>query len=562
MEAEPPCLIINKYFFINIKIMAMQTATKTKISTVTYTVLAVVIAGSAIAVGLSFINPGGLPATIIRTCSESAETANFDVPAYVMAKNPKYFNPNVKSRAAQKPYGAAYEDTCLIDMLSTTTRTLADGSTRVITVAKSTKVDSCSAADEDNITKRNCRLQEGFCTGSSVSNYVYKCPNGCANGACIQLSGGTLTITNLKNNNIFRVVDGTQYVKLGEWQLKATDEAIDITELHLQTVNASMDVPATYSGDNTMLTTIYLKLDGNAIGNPAGYNSVAGSGLTVFLDKGVLRIPNDYVGKVLSVWGDVTPMGPGANTNYNAAFKVGLWGADSFVATGVSTFIPAKVSIDNATTTPMIVNKSAPVITLEPLDSHERNVLGRIKITADGGPVGIYRLTFNTMVTNPEIEIMNGALYLKSCTDGSCNIAAGQQISGTQTAGVVIGSNMKRWDGVIDSTLPHGMKYLNIPQGASAVIELRAFVAGTSGNVLTTFLADLPYASAPANFQGAIASAYQPTNRGNLVWTDFANPTNGIGSPETLPQWFNGYGLTSGAYVPLPPEGPAQNLSL
>ncbi len=222
--------------------MSMQTLTKTKISTVTYTVLAVVIAGAAVAVGLSFINPGGMPATLIRTCSESAETMNFDVPAYVMAKNPMYFNPNIKSRAAQKPYGSYYEDTCMIDLLSTTTRTLADGTTRVITLAKSTKVASCSVADENNVTARNCRLQEGFCTGSGVSNYVYKCPNGCSNGACIQLTGGSLSIKKQGTNIIFRVIGGTTGIKLGEWLLKATNEAVDITKLRLNTVDASADV--------------------------------------------------------------------------------------------------------------------------------------------------------------------------------------------------------------------------------------------------------------------------------------------------------------------------------
>ncbi len=187
-----------------------------------------------------------------------------------------------------------------------------------------------------------------------------------------------------------------------------------------------------------MLSMLYLKLDGAIIGNAGGYNSVAGTGLDVALNTGVLRIPYDTVGKTLGLYADVTPMGPGSNTNYNAAFKVGFWGVDEFTATGIESGNAATITIGNsgadATTTPMIVNKAMPIVTAEAFATGEKassGILGRIKITASGGAVGIYRMTFVTQTTSAQIDLSNGALWLLSCSNGACNIGAGQQLSST-----------------------------------------------------------------------------------------------------------------------------------
>ncbi len=170
--------------------MSPKIAVKTAVKPVTALLaITAVVAISAVAIAVGLNLSGGLPATVTYSCIDPNETVNKDVPQALISKYLAFFNPDVKSKAQLKPYGSYYEDKCLIDMLSTTTRRLADGSTRVITVAKSTPVNECSAADENNVTARNCRLQEGFCTINNgrpaVSNYYHKCPDGCRNGACI-----------------------------------------------------------------------------------------------------------------------------------------------------------------------------------------------------------------------------------------------------------------------------------------------------------------------------------------------------------------------------------------
>ena len=178
------------------------TTTKTSTSTVVYAALAVSTVVAAVAVGISVFSGGGLFGVVsipgaTYTCAESNETANNVDPATIPyyssfvtynggLDNVKYFDITRKSAATcQKnsyPYSKAmYEDTCLIDVAA-----VVSGKT----TWKSTKVNDCSKADEDGITKRNCRLQEGFVknassTSPAVSNWTYRCPNGCNSGACM-----------------------------------------------------------------------------------------------------------------------------------------------------------------------------------------------------------------------------------------------------------------------------------------------------------------------------------------------------------------------------------------
>jgi len=208
--------------------MSLQTTVKTKVKSKTALLAIVAVAAvSAAAVGISIFG-GGLAGVVtlpgsVWTCAESNETANNVDPATIPyystfltntggLDNVKYFDITRRSAATcQKnsyPYSKAmYEDTCLIDV-----GTVVSGKT----TWQSTKVAACSKADEDGITKRNCRLQEGFVknatsTSPAVSNWTYKCLNGCDNGACLpvpdlEISRIFYTSTNnidveIKNNN-------------------------------------------------------------------------------------------------------------------------------------------------------------------------------------------------------------------------------------------------------------------------------------------------------------------------------------------------------------------------
>lgn len=178
------------------KIMAVKTKTAT--ANVVFAAVAVSAVVAAVAVGVSVFS-GGLAGVVsipgaTWTCSESNESAN-NVDAATIPysalfttyngglDNVKYFDVTRKSLAkCVKGYSqAAYEDTCMIAVAA-----IISGKT----TWQSTKVTSCTAAEMDNITKRNCHLQEGFVKNANtaspaVSNWTFTCPNGCNNGACI-----------------------------------------------------------------------------------------------------------------------------------------------------------------------------------------------------------------------------------------------------------------------------------------------------------------------------------------------------------------------------------------
>ncbi|MFA6526675.1 MAG: C1 family peptidase [Candidatus Buchananbacteria bacterium] len=134
------------------------------------------------------------------TCSDAAETANNFVLSSLVDPTSfkkyngdiakvKYFDTFTKSKAqcVKGSSNLGYADYCMVDVCSGTACT-------------PTTVASCKTTD------KNCRLQEAFLldsanfsaaatkfwmqtgptTKSMFSNWQYKCPNGCSNGACIK----------------------------------------------------------------------------------------------------------------------------------------------------------------------------------------------------------------------------------------------------------------------------------------------------------------------------------------------------------------------------------------
>lgn len=137
-------------------------------------------------------------------CSDSLESKNdlviSNIPYYdLFVKNVgtllqiKHFDIYNKSKAICKTTSgsSSYEDKCLIDICTGNT-------------CANTAVASCVAGD------RNCRLQEGFITyvtsTPKVGNWIYKCPNGCNNGACIKTP--VCTDSDLSSSQTFPYVSG------------------------------------------------------------------------------------------------------------------------------------------------------------------------------------------------------------------------------------------------------------------------------------------------------------------------------------------------------------------
>ncbi|MFA5992103.1 MAG: right-handed parallel beta-helix repeat-containing protein [Candidatus Pacearchaeota archaeon] len=154
----------------------MKKRVRKKKQLLTVTILLIILIILAVILLVKSISNTGM-AGLTVTCTDINETSSQDIPSFVLQNYPaaKYFNPYVQSMAKQNPYGSYYQDRCLIDVKNQTTG-----------VWKSTQVATCSKSDEDGVAKRFCRLQEGFCSGTSVVNYYLVCNTSCKNGACLR----------------------------------------------------------------------------------------------------------------------------------------------------------------------------------------------------------------------------------------------------------------------------------------------------------------------------------------------------------------------------------------
>ncbi|MFA5029567.1 MAG: hypothetical protein WC518_02320 [Patescibacteria group bacterium] len=220
----------------------MQTLTKSQVKVYPGVLMGLLTVSSAavIAVFIFKIITGGMPGVVTLpgstwTCSESNSNemhnnVTISTIPYLSSFNAstgglgnvKFFDIYNKSTADCVRGGSrtAYEDKCLIDVCSGTS-------------CKSTPVASCSKTD------RNCRLQEGFVKNSAgvtptVSNWLYKCPDGCSDGACINLSAGSV---NLEKSEIVLagiIQVGTSNVGIGSFNfIVRNDNDIVINKLPL-----------------------------------------------------------------------------------------------------------------------------------------------------------------------------------------------------------------------------------------------------------------------------------------------------------------------------------------
>ena len=178
--------------------MSVLTQTKTKVSPMVSIGVIVAVAAVATAIVAVSLNlPGGLASVVALpgsayVCSESNEIANNVDPATISnyssfvrnngdLSRVKYFDIYKKSTAKCTKYlSSSYTDVCLVDVCTGT-------------ACKQTPVTSCLP------TEKNCHLQEAFIknatsTSPKISNWYYRCPNGCSDGACQNVSVGGISI--------------------------------------------------------------------------------------------------------------------------------------------------------------------------------------------------------------------------------------------------------------------------------------------------------------------------------------------------------------------------------
>lgn len=390
----------------------------------------------------------------------------------------------------------------------------------------------------------------GVTTGNSASVTVVA-----NNGALLTIAAaGTLTVEQDSSTPAARlVVHGTTGVSLAEVRMKATNEDVDVTKLTVGIVDGALT--GTAAGTYAQVSKFMFKKDGVIVGNASGY--VPGQQNTVVnLGSGVLTIPEGTTGIKLSIVGDIVSIGTNLPGTANADIKVGLGPIETGTAGAASTFAfnavgkgsntTATMSYSASTGTAMILHKAVPSVVIEtPANKLGASaVLSRVKVSAVGNTIGLFRLAFVT-TTSTGVNITNGYARLASC--GACGgVSDGTVLSGTVALGTEIATGTKTWNfEVDDNSGVHGKNFLEIAAGGTAVIDFYATVGLTtnSDTVTTSLLGDT--ASSTNNSTGGnAAAAFTVSNQGNFVWSDL-NGTTSQSTGRAEKQWYNGY-LVSG----------------
>ncbi len=345
------------------------------------------------------------------------------------------------------------------------------------------------------------------------------------------------------------VIAGTSGENVIDLRFKAIYEDIDIRKLRVYISDGGLY--GTDVGGYDDVSKFYLKLDGQVVGNAAGY-SVAGASTEVNFEAGQVVIPQGSTGKKLSILVDLAEIGTGLPGTDNADIKVGLSGPNGLQATGVSSNNPAREFFIDASGSSVIIHKAVPQVVIENPGTTlgANSLLHHTKITAVGGPIGIWRLAYQA-TTSTKVNLINAYTVLSSCQGGCGSITNGSQLSDI-TSGYYIPFtiNKKIFDMPISSSQPHGKYYLEISENSTAVIDLYATVNLTANNdyVVTSLLSDIYSWNNGTSGKPASTSIWQIVNGGSFVWSPLNDDNSQTASSLTAEQWYNGY-LVSGLGV-------------
>ena len=363
-------------------------------------------------------------------------------------------------------------------------------------------------------------------------------------GALLTIAAaGTLTIDLDSSAPAARkVVHGTTGVTLTEVRLKATNEAIDVTRIIARVIGNTSGAffTSTNAGTYTQVAKVVLKLDGSVVGNSTGY-TLGAAETTINFERGQLTIPEGTTGKKLSILGDIVNIGTNNPGTANANITVGLRGGTAFTATGNGSNTAATKTYNGSTGTALVLHKAVPSVVLEtPTNKLSGSpVLHRAKISAVGNTVGIYALSY-VMNTTSGLSITNAYLKLVSC--GSCGgVGDNTQLTTASNPSYFIDGFVTVQLNVNTLQGTHGKRYLAIPAGATAVIDLLATVTGvdTGDSVSTSLLGDT--ATTTNDLGGVPAAAFVNTDQGAFVWSDLNLDDTQNAATLTSKQWYNGY---------------------
>lgn len=435
------------------------------------------------------------------------------------------------------------------------TSTFALSSPIIVTAGDTVVVDlyvdvgSNAAAGEVSqfgITYSSSIIAYGVTTGNTAS--ISLVPDHGAN--LTVAAAGTLAINIDSAAEATRMqVYGTTGVSLSKIRMKATNEAVNIRKITVRVADGALTSTADATYPYQMVQKLYLKLDGTIFGQTAGY-SLGQASTAINFNVGDFQIPEGTTGKQLALVGDLVAIGTNQPGVANADIKVGVNGKNGFTADGAGSNASATISYSDSTGSPIILHKSMPSVVIETPTNKltVTSALARVKVSAVGNSVGLYKMSFDT-TTSTGVTLATAYLKLVSC--GVCGgVADSSQLTATSDGTNLGASGHMYWPLTVDVNQTHAKYYLNIAAGGTAVIDLMATVGGfgstTTESVSTTVLGD--GASSTMATTGVDATKFNGVavsmTNGNFVWSDLNTDDSNTTTARGQTQWYNGYYVT------------------
>lgn len=416
------------------------------------------------------------------------------------------------------------------------------GTSKTITLKGDIVGGASSDTHQFGCNSSSCLTAVGAETGNSVTATVTN-----SDGAVMTLetSGSVTVYTAAANPNADLLVGGASKATVGEILFKASNEDVDLKELHL-------DATAVNGGAlNDEFAMVYL-YDGAtmvASGTPTTSDAITFTGIP----SGTFTIPAGSTGKTLTIKVDtaaVTDQNGDGNTA-DAGDGVSLSVAQdayAFTGRGSGTTITAANMSGTFAGNAFTVYKSIPTYTKLALSSNTLSAtspLFKFKLTADAkGDVGFYQASF--AVATSGVVAGNFEFYEEPGTSGEVNLTT----NGTRAWDTILTAGSEYGIDILFDTGSDGVgdggEFRFIPAGTSKTFQLSAKITGgiDSGDYVTTSLrGDSAFSSAYPG-TGATVSAEE---QGDFIWSDL-NLGNISAEATNTAQWFNGYrvpGLSS-----------------
>ena len=390
---------------------------------------------------------------------------------------------------------------------------------------------------------------EGNSTGNTIT------PSGSAynatDGADITISSvGTLTVENADGAPSSKIVAEGQTYEFGRINLKATNEAIDVTNLSICVGAGAVTGTATGDKDDITTVSVYRSDTMAKIIDNQPINAICEA---FYLAQGALQVPKTSSGLDLIIKATLSNVDNASVDETglsNASLSLGIGGTDGITSKGAQSGTTITETFNSGTSSAMILHKAYPTVTINTPAAKLAGGAALYDFTVNNPTaetIALYRLSFNVSTSSGDIDVTSGGLEAKRS-----DWASFKKIAVDSAGTISATTNDRRFTFALwnpDSTTETS-KESRIASGQSAQFRFigRTITGldGTAGESLEVVLLGDTTTTTVNGVSGNPASSFVSGQQGNFVWSDLYSST--AATATSTSQWYNGYlieGLSS-----------------